>query len=104
MRTPDQPQPEAQTQPQPVSFADIAEQRVAPGGTRLAVRFVRRWTVYFNGDYAVFPARMAQRLVREGYADPVNPGQGEPPPGRPVVLATRYPVPVEARRRKRDDD
>jgi hypothetical protein len=100
MKTPtadqaEEPRPQGQSV-NPRSFADIAESRTA--GPHLAVRFLRRWTVYFAGDYATFPQRMAMRLVREGYGEPVNPGQGTPPPD--AIMATRYPVPIEERRRR----
>jgi hypothetical protein len=50
-------------------------------GPRLAVRFVTRWNVYFRGDVATFPNRMAQRLVERGIAEPVNiaPDDAMPP-------------------------
>lgn len=83
---------------QPRSFAELAEQR-AGGGSRLLVRFLRRWQVYFAGDCAVFPHRMAERLVREGFAERVN-GNAEGPAPAGAIMATRYPVPVEARARR----
>lgn len=98
----DQPAPAAVM---PRSFAELTEaQQPAPGGRRLAVRFLRRWTVYFEGDVAVFGARLARRLVATDRAEPVNIGYPENGVPANAVLATRYPIPAEARQRQHADD
>jgi hypothetical protein len=57
-------------------------------GPRLAVRFLTRWNVYFRGDVASFPNRMAMRLVERGIAEAVNiaPPDVEPPEGAEWAL------------------
>jgi hypothetical protein len=82
----------------PRSFADITDSRGGPAGPKLSVRFLRRWTTYFAGDCATFPAPMARRLVGDSFAEAVNiTGEGPIPAG--AELAIRYPVSVEARRK-----
>jgi hypothetical protein len=43
-----------------------------PASARLTVRFLRRWQVYFAGDVATFPARMAAGLVNKGIAERID--------------------------------
>lgn len=73
-------------------------------GPRLAVRFVRAWGVYFRGDPATFPSRMAMRLVERGIAEPVNiaPPGAEAPEG--CEWALRPPGEPPLRSRQGEDD
>jgi len=68
-------------------------------GPRLAVRFVRAWGVYFRGDPASFPARMARTLVDRGIAEPVNiaPPGADAPEGAEWALRPPGDAPLRAR-------
>jgi hypothetical protein len=84
----------------------MSETRLAPGA-RLAVRFLRRWQIYFRSDVATFPARMSAGLVSRGIAERVNivPPDGAPPPaGTIAFLATRPPGEPPARRGSGPDE
>jgi len=64
----------------------LATQLGRAGGRTYMVRFIRSYQVYCAGDVATFPARLAQALVENDFAEPVNLGQGEPPPdGEPTI-------------------
>lgn len=73
-------------------------------GPRLAVRFLRSWGVYFRGDPASFPTRMAMRLVERGIAERVNiaPPGAEAPEG--AQWALRPPGEVPFRRDEEEID
>jgi hypothetical protein len=57
----------------------MSENRV-PANARLTVRFTQRWQIYFAGDIATFPARMAVAYVKRGFAEPVQWATSNPPP------------------------
>jgi hypothetical protein len=72
---------------------------------RLTVRFVRRWQVYFAGDVATFPARMAAGLVNRGIAETVKWSMTDPPPlgAIPAVRPPGDPPPRRAGDPAEDD-
>jgi hypothetical protein len=70
-----------------------------PANARLTVRFIRRWQIYFPGDIATFPARMAAGYVNRGIAEPVQWTTSDPPP--PGAIPAMRP-PGEAPRRQGD--
>lgn len=75
-----------------------------PPNAKLAVRFLSRWQVYYRGDVATFPARMAASLVANGRAERVNiaPLDAEVPEG--AEPAIRMPQPPPLRQRQPDED
>jgi hypothetical protein len=82
----------------------MSDTRLAPNA-RLAVRFLKRWQIYFRGDVATFPARMSAGLASRGIAERVNiaPLDGNPPP-EGAIFATRPPGEPPARRGSGPDE
>ena len=75
----------------------------ATRGPRHAIRFIRRWNNYFNGDVITCPARMAQGLVDGGFAEKVNISRETLPP-EGGELAMRPPGEPPRRRSVHDEE